>query len=120
MSNETFETLAIAAVVAEALACVWTLRYKNLQAIALINLVGAGIIILLNAQNIGIAISTSDWGILLIVAFAFLTITTNLFWFARPKRLQWLVWVEFSVFSLLSIFTLILCLRSKLRVCFKG
>ena len=114
MSNETFETLAIAAVVAEALACVWTLRYKNLQAIALINLVGAGIIILLNAQNIGTAISTSDWGILLIVAFALLTIATNSLWFARPKMLQWLVWVEFSIFSLLSIFTLIFVVTFKI------
>ena len=114
MSNETFEALAIAAVVAVALAGIWALRYKNLLAIVLINLIGAGIVILLNAQNIGVAISTSDWGILLIIAFAFLTIATNSFWFARPKMLQWLVWVEFSVFSLLSIFTLIFVFTFKI------
>ena len=114
MSNEVFQTLAIAAVVAEALAGILTWRYKNLLPIVLINLIGAGTILVINVQNIGIAMSTSDWGILLIVAFALLTIATNLFWFAQPKMLHWLVWVEFSIFSLLSICILIFVLTFKI------
>ena len=114
MSNEVFQTLAIAAVVAEALACFLTLRQRNLLAIVLINIIGAATTLVINAQNIGIAMSTSDWGILLIVAFALLTIATSLFWFARPKMLRWLVWVEFSIFSFLSICILIFVLTFKM------
>ena len=114
MSNEVFQTLAIASVIVEALACFLTLRQRNLLAIVLINLIGAGIIFVINAQNIGAAMNTSDWGILLIVAFALLTIATNLFWFARPKMLHWLVWVEFSIFSLLSISILFFVLTFKM------
>ena len=114
MSNEVFQTLAVVAVVTEALACILTFRYGSLLPIVLTNIMGAGVIVMVNAEHIGSAIETSDWGILLIVAFAFLTIATNSFWFARPKMLQWLVWVEFSIFSLLSIFTLIFVFTFKI------
>ena len=107
MSNEVFETLAIVAVLAGALACILTFKYGSLLPIVLTNIMGAGIIVVVNAEHIGSAIHTSDWGILLIFAFAILTIATNLFWFVRPRLFRWPVWVEFLIYSLLSVCILI-------------
>ncbi len=115
MTNEVFTGLAVSAVIIEALALIFALVYGNLLAVVLVNLVCSLIIFIVNLPSIGSAIASQDVFILLLVALAVLAVATNLLWFGHPKQLRWFVWIEFSIFTAISLALLIFTLTFKIN-----
>jgi hypothetical protein len=103
MSNEAFKALTALAVFVEIAALVYALRRRDLRAILFVNLAGAATIMLVQLPHLGLAIENADLGALALLAFALVTAATSLLWFAYPKWLSHLAWLEFSICSLLSL-----------------
>jgi hypothetical protein len=116
MSNDLFKALSVLAVAAEVAALIWALARSDLIPVIVVNLVGAAAILVLNIDHLGIALTTADAGLLLLFAFALLTLATNLGWFIYPRYLLSLVWIEFSVYALISLALLIFVFTFKMRL----
>jgi hypothetical protein len=103
MSNDIFKALIALAVFSEIAALIFALARRDLRVILFVNLAGAATIFFLQLTHLRLAIENADLGVLGLLAFALITVATSLLWFAYPKALSYLAWLEFAVHTLLSV-----------------